>query len=112
MSPTSTSSSTSGSTSTQGERRVAALLGVEGADAHQAMDAPLGAQEAVRPAPLDVMVALLMPASSPSSWSRISVLKRWRSAQRRYIRSSISAQSVASVPPAPALMEMMAFDSS
>ena len=42
------------------------------------------------------------PAPSPSVASRISVLKRLRSAQRRYIRRSISAQSWLSVPPAPA----------
>ena len=34
-----------------------------------------------------------------------SVLNRCRSDQRRYIRRSISAQSVASVPPAPALID-------
>jgi len=33
-------------------------------------------------------VTLLMPVSSPSVWSRISVAKRCRSAQRRYIRST------------------------
>jgi hypothetical protein len=37
--------------------------------------------------PSTATVALLSPASSPSSWSRISVPKRCRSAQRRYIRS-------------------------
>src|SRR5574337_708148 len=58
------------------------------------------------------MVTLLRPTSSPSVWSRISVAKRCRSAQRRYIRSSIWAQSVASVPPAPALMVRIASRSS
>src|SRR5688500_18842156 len=57
-------------------------------------------------------VALFSPASSPSSWSRISVANLWRCAQRRYRRRSISAQSVASVPPAPALMLTMALRSS
>ena len=42
----------------------------------------------------------------------ISVVKRCRSAQRRYIRRSISAQSVASVPPAPALIDSIAGRSS
>ena len=53
-----------------------------------------------------------MPACSPSWWSMISVSKRWRSAQRRYMRRSISAQSVASVPPAPALIDRIAARSS
>ena len=57
-------------------------------------------------------VTLLRPACSPSCWSRISVGKRWRSAQRRYIRRSISVQSVASVPPAPALIDRSAGRSS
>ena len=38
-----------------------------------------------------------------------SALNRWRSHHRRYIRWSISAQSVASVPPAPALIVSTAF---
>jgi hypothetical protein len=46
-------------------------------------------------------LADLMPASSPSDASAISTSKPRRSAQRRYIRSSISAQSWESVPPAP-----------
>ena len=50
-----------------------------------------------------------MPACSPACSSTTSALNRWRSAQRRYIRSSISAQSVASVPPAPALIVSTAF---
>src|SRR4029453_2708973 len=47
-------------------------------------------------------VALLIPASSPGRISSTSTSKPWRSAHRRYIRSSISAQSCDSVPPAPA----------
>ena len=54
----------------------------------------------------------LRPASSPSSWSRISVPNLWRCPQRRYMRRSISAQSVASVPPAPAVIVRIAFCSS
>ena len=42
-----------------------------------------------------------MPATSPSDSSIISALKPLLSLHRRYIRSSISAQSCASVPPAP-----------
>src|SRR5687768_5407662 len=44
-----------------------------------------------------------MPASSPAVASSSSALKPRRSAQRIIIRSTISAQSWASVPPAPAL---------
>ncbi len=43
-----------------------------------------------------------MPYSSPGLVSSISVLKPRSAAQRRYMRSSISAQSCASVPPASA----------
>ena len=48
-------------------------------------------------------VAFLIPASSPVERSTSSVCISCFSAQRRYIRSSVSAQSCASVPPAPAL---------
>ena len=54
------------------------------------------------------MVADLMPASSPSDSSMNSTAIRWRSAQRRNIRSSISAQSWLSVPPAPLFTESRA----
>ena len=47
-------------------------------------------------------VADRIPASWPAVTSSSSTAKLLRSAQRRYIRSSISAQSWASVPPAPA----------
>src|SRR5215203_718371 len=47
-------------------------------------------------------VADFNPASSPGEASTISTGKPRRSAQRRYIRSRISAQSWESVPPAPA----------
>src|SRR5438132_1617782 len=46
-------------------------------------------------------VAELIPASSAGESSSISMAKPRRSAHRRYIRSIISAQSAASVPPAP-----------
>src|SRR5262245_58155311 len=49
-----------------------------------------------------------MPASSPGCWSVTSVLKPRAPHQRRYMRSSISAQSWLSVPPAPALIVRMA----
>src|ERR687888_374559 len=49
--------------------------------------------------PSTVKVADLRPASSPGLASRSSVLKPRRSAQRRYIRSTISVKSCASVPP-------------
>ena len=58
--------------------------------------------------PSMLKLTLLRPASSPSVASRISVLKRLRSAQRRYMRSSISAQSWLSVPPAPAWTDTIA----
>ena len=53
-----------------------------------------------------------MPASSPGIRSMISALKPRRSHQRRYMRSSISAQSCDSVPPAPAWIATMALRSS
>jgi hypothetical protein len=50
--------------------------------------------------------ALRMPATSPSVCSSSSVLKPLRSQYFRYWRSSMLAQSQASVPPAPAWMSM------
>ena len=47
-------------------------------------------------------VADFRPASSPGEASAISTSKPRRSAQRRYMRRRISAQSWESVPPAPA----------
>ena len=49
-----------------------------------------------------------MPASSPGWRSITSTSYPFRSTQREYMRNNISAQSWASVPPAPALMETMA----
>jgi hypothetical protein len=54
------------------------------------------------------MVADLIPASSPGSWSTTSALKPARSHQRRYMRMSIWAQSWDSVPPAPGWIDTMA----
>ncbi len=45
-----------------------------------------------------------MPATSPALWSVTVTVNPRDSAQRRYMRSSICAQSCASVPPAPAWM--------
>ena len=58
--------------------------------------------------PETVKVADLRPASSPGEASRSSVLNLRPSAQRRYMRSSISPQSCASVPPSPAWIETTA----
>jgi hypothetical protein len=57
-------------------------------------------------------VADLMPATSPPLASISSVFQPRDSHQRRYMRSRISAQSWASVPPAPAWMSTKAFDES
>ena len=53
-----------------------------------------------------------MPAPSPSSRSVITVGKPSRSAQRKYMRRSISAQSWLSVPPAPGWMVTIALRAS
>src|SRR5882672_5591560 len=50
------------------------------------------------------MLALLIPATSPSLESMTSARKPCLSAHLRYMRMSICAQSCASVPPAPAWM--------
>src|SRR5271163_3413757 len=59
--------------------------------------------------PANWMVAFLMPASSPGVSSSTSAFMFLRSAQRKYIRNRMDAQSCDSVPPAPGLMVMMAF---
>ena len=94
------------------ERSVATLLRVVGGDSHEPVDAALGAQVAVCPAAFDAdgdalepsLLALELVDDFRPVWCR------W--AQRRYMRSSISAQSVASVPPAPAVIVRMASYSS
>ena len=53
--------------------------------------------------PRTLYVAFFMPASSPVARSISSTDMPAFSAHRRYIRSNISVQSCASVPPAPAL---------
>src|ERR1035437_5253374 len=55
------------------------------------------------------MVTLLRPAVSPVSASVTSTSQPRDSAQRVYMRESISAQSCDSVPPAPELMVKMQF---
>ncbi len=62
--------------------------------------------------PLTMKVADVMPASVPSWTSSSSTSKPRRSAQRMYMRNSISVQSCASVPPAPEWTSQMASRSS
>ena len=62
--------------------------------------------------PCTSIVALLIPAPSPSSISARNIFNPWRSHHLEYIRRSISAQSCASVPPAPEWMVKNAFFSS
>jgi hypothetical protein len=78
------------------------VLGVERAEPDEAVHALLGAVQAVRVLALDLKVADLMPASSPGLTSSRSTPKPRFSAQRISMRRTISAQSWASVPPAPA----------
>ena len=56
--------------------------------------------------------AELIPASVPTETESNSMLRPRRSAQRVYMRKSISAQSWASVPPAPDWMWQTASPSS
>ena len=84
------------------ERRVPAVRRVERREPDEAVLAALGLQVPVRVLASTVNVADLIPASSPGLTSSTSVLKPRSSAQRRYMRRRISAQSCASVPPAPA----------
>ena len=94
----------------RGERGVAPRRLIERRDAHQPMHAGLGRHAArTRTRRSRVIVAPLMPASSPGCRSTTSRLKPRRSNHRRYMRSSISAQSCDSVPPAPGWMATMAF---
>ena len=65
----------------RGKGGVAAAAGVEGGDAHQAVDAAIRSSDSRRrKGPMTVKVTLLTPASSPGSRSMVSVLKPWRSA--------------------------------
>ncbi len=86
-----------------GEAGVPARVGVEGRDAHQAVHAALGLELAIGVLALDLDGGGLdAGAPRPAVSSTSSTLKPCRSAQRVYMRSSISAQSWLSVPPAPA----------
>ena len=83
-------------------------IGVEGRNAHQAVHADFGLQHAVSVLAVDFESdgldagALAFQPVGDHGW------KPSRSAQRRYMRRSISAQSWLSVPPAPGWMVMMA----
>ena len=88
-----------------GEAGVAAAGGVERRLAHQAVHAGLGAQQAEGVVALD-LDGRALDAGDVARRSRpsTSVLKPLRSQYFRYWRSSMLAQSQASVPPAPAWM--------
>jgi hypothetical protein len=89
---------------------MAAVVGIEGRLAHQPVHADLGLQPAEGVLALDRKVALFTPATSPALTSISSVFQPRPSQKRRYMRSSISAQSCASVPPAPAWMSTKQFE--
>ena len=97
----------------RGEARLPASVAVEGADAHQAVRAPLGRHQPVGVAAPDGELGRRgCRPPCPRRRRRPSTAKPRRSAQRLYIRSSISAQSCASTPPSLALMRQMASASS
>ena len=77
----------------RGEGRVATIAGVERRLAHEAVDPGLGAQPAVGVFAVEPTDALLMPATSPGGRLDEFGLEAVASPQRRYMRSSISAQS-------------------
>jgi len=84
-----------------GERGVAALGGVEGRDAHQAMDTALAGQ-----LPKGIFSDDGEGGGFDARLFAVLIVvhlgfEACCSAQRRYMRSSISAQSWLSVPPAP-----------
>ena len=88
---------------------MAAVVGIERRLAHQPVHAGLGLEPAVGVIALDAeRWRDLMPATSPPLTSISSVFQPRDSHQRRYMRSRISAQSCASVPPAPAWMSTKA----
>ena len=91
------------------ERSVPPRVGIERRDAHQPVHADFGLQQAVGVLAVDFEGDRLDArafAFQPVGDDRSS--KSLRSAQRRYMRSSISAQSWLSVPPAPGWMVTMA----
>ena len=74
-----------------------------GSDAAQTVNAGLGAERAVGPVTLNINGASVsIPATSPAVSLVSFTLKPLLSVYFRYMRSSIEAQSWASVPPAPA----------
>ena len=81
-----------------------ATFTVAGENAYGVLKAERGVHRLVRLSPFAVKVADLRPASSPGLASTRSTWKPLADAQRRYMRSRISAQSCASVPPVPAWM--------
>ena len=93
----------------RGERRVAAVLGIEGGHPDQAVDSRLDAQPAVGVIALDLERGAL-DARFPPRAGGPGVRSRTPRplAQRMYMPRSISAQSWASVPPAPGLMVTIA----
>ena len=91
-----------------GERGVAALGLVEGGDADQAVDADFAGEQAEGVLAVDGEGG----GFDAGFFGGLVVVdfgrKPWRSAQRRYMRRSMSAQSCDSTPPAPGWMVMMA----
>jgi len=90
------------------ERGVPPRVGVEGRDAHQPVHADLRLQQAVSVVAVDLEGDGLDARALALQASVTTVGKPSRSAQRRYMRRSISAQSWLSVPPAPGWMVTMA----
>ena len=111
MSSSATASSI-GITSSERERGVPPLLRVERADAHQTVHAALGGQQAVDVRAADRERGGLDPRLVAVLDLVDLGVEAVRSAHRVYMRSSISAQSWLSVPPAPALIVAIASDAS
>jgi hypothetical protein len=95
-----------------GEAGVAAAGAVERALAHQAVHAGFGAQVAEGVVALDLDGGALDAGHVAFGLVFTSALKPLRSQYFRYWRSSMLAQSQASVPPAPAWMSMKQFSGS
>ncbi len=91
-----------------GERSVAARGLVERRNAHQAMDAAFAGEHAVGVFAFDLHGGGFDARFFAGSGIEHGGAKTFLSAQRRYMRRSISAQSCDSVPPAPGLMVTMA----
>jgi hypothetical protein len=92
----------------RGETGVAAVVRIERRLAHQPMHAGFGLQPAVGVVALDAEGGALDAGHFAAADFQQLGFPAARSAQRRYMRSSISAQSCASVPPAPAWMSTKA----